>query len=211
MTALSLPSRPLRLVAIGAHPDDIEIGCGGTLLALHERGAQTCSLVMTGTSDRIAEAGAAATAFGVTEEPMFARLPDTRLPSVWNEVKDQLHALQALVPRPDVIFAPSPDDAHQDHALLGRLVRTVWRGPVILHYEIPKWDGDLGRPNVYVPLASDQAYRKVELLNRCFPSQHRRDWWDDELFLGLMRLRGAEAQSRYAEAYTSTKLVLELT
>lgn len=211
MTTLRLPPRPLRLVAVGAHPDDIEIGCGGTLMALHQRGAQTRSLVLTGTSDRVREAAAAATAFGVTEPPMFAGLPDTRLPSVWNTVKDELHALQGLVPRPDVIFAPSPDDAHQDHALLGRLVRTVWRGPAILHYEIPKWDGDLGRPNVYMPLSPELAHRKVELLNRCFPSQHPRDWWDDEFFLGLLRLRGAEAQSRYAEAFTSTKLVLELT
>lgn len=209
MTGFTLPEGPLSVAAIGAHPDDIEIGCGGTLLSLSARaGTDVRSLVITGTDDREQEAVSAARAFGVTAAPRFRRLTDARLPSRWDDVKDELHAFRDEIGRPDIIFAPRPDDAHQDHALIGSLVRTVWRGPVILHYEIPKWDGDLGRPNAYVPLSDELAHRKVALLNESFPSQHDRDWWDDEFFLALMRLRGAECQSRYAEAFTTDKIVL---
>jgi len=209
MSGFVLPDRPLTVAAIGAHPDDIEIGCGGTLLLLAERpGTDIRSLILTGTPDREREAVAAAHAFGVATGPRFRRLTDARLPSQWDDVKDELHAFREEIGPPDVVFAPRHDDAHQDHALIGALVRTVWRGPVILHYEIPKWDGDLGRPNVYVPLSDELATRKVALLNECFPSQHARDWWDDEFFLSLMRLRGAESQNRYAEAFTSTKITL---
>ncbi len=111
---------------------------------------------------------------------------------------------------PDLVLAPRPDDAHQDHRLARRARQPAFRGPLLLHYEIPKWDGDIGRPNVYVPLADDLAHRKVELLNACYPSQHPHDWWDDEMFLGLMRLRGMECKQRYAEAFTTTKTVVTL-
>lgn len=209
MSGFVLPDRPLSVAAIGAHPDDIEIGCGGTLLSLAARpGTDIRSLILTGTPEREREAVEAARAFGVGAGPRFRHLTDARLPASWGDVKDELHAFREEVGQPDIVFAPRPDDAHQDHALLGGLVRTVWRGPVILHYEIPKWDGDLGRPNVYVPLSDETAHRKVALLNDCYPSQHGRDWWDDEFFLSLMRLRGAETQSRYAEAFTSAKITL---
>ena len=209
MTTVTLPDGPLAVAVIGAHPDDIEIGCGGTLLHLAQRGdAVIHSLILTGTPEREQEAIAAATAFGVAAAPRLRGLTDARLPAVWNDVKDELHAFRDGIGRPDVVFAPRPDDAHQDHALLGRLAATVWRGPLVLHYEIPKWDGDLGRPNVYVPLSDEIARRKVALLNESFPSQHGRDWWDDEFFLSLMRLRGAETQARYAEAFTAGKLTL---
>lgn len=210
MSHLILPAGPLNIVAIGAHPDDIEIGCGGTLLALSERdGVHVSSLVLTGTDLRREEATVAARAFGSTP-PTFGGLPDARLPEHWGAAKDALHAFRDSHPHLDVIFTPRPDDAHQDHALLGSLVRTVWRGPLVLHYEIPKWDGDMGRPNVYVPLSDEQVDRKIELLNSSFPSQHGRDWWDDEFFRSLLRLRGAEAQTRYAEAFTAAKLTLDL-
>ena len=97
---------------------------------------------------------------------------------------------------PDLILAPSAADAHQDHRTIGEIVPTVFRDLLYLAYEIPKWDGDLGRPSVYVPLSADLARRKVELLHKCFPSQHGRDWWDDEVFLGLARLRGMECRAR---------------
>jgi LmbE family N-acetylglucosaminyl deacetylase len=210
MSRLILPPGQLNVLAIGAHPDDIEIGCGGTLLALGAReGVHVSSLVLTGTDLRREEARVAARAFG-SAPPTFGGLPDARLPEHWGAAKDALHAFRDAHLDVDVIFAPRPDDAHQDHALLGSLVRTVWRGPLVLHYEIPKWDGDMGRPNVYVPLTDDQVDRKVELLNDSFPSQHGRDWWDDEFFRSLLRLRGAEAQTRYAEAFTTSKLTLDL-
>lgn len=209
MTALALPAGSTTVAVIGAHPDDIEIGCGGTLLTLGLRGGVDIhSLILTGTTERLREAEVAAAAFGLPSRPRMRGLVDARLPAAWNDVKDELHEFRDEIPPPDIVFAPRPDDAHQDHALLGRLAGTVWRGPLVLHYEIPKWDGDLGRPNVYVPLSDDIAHRKVSLLNSAFPSQHARDWWDDEFFLSLMRLRGAETQTRYAEAFTTSKLTL---
>ncbi len=209
MTTLGLPAGPLTVLAVGAHPDDVEIGCGATLLALAERGdADIRTLVLTGTPERQEEARRAAAAFGARREPVFGGLPDARLPEHWGAVKDLLHGFREANPRPDVVFVPHADDAHQDHRLLGRLIPTVWRGPLVLHYEIPKWDGDLARPNVYLPVSDVIAARKVELLNAMYPSQHDRDWWDDEFFLSIMRLRGAEAQARYAEAFSVAKLLI---
>lgn len=210
MTTLTLDANGLSVVALGAHPDDIEIGCGGTLLALARRGSEIRSMILTGTPDRQAEARDAAASFGVAGPPRFANLEDARLPASWNAAKDALHGFREEVPSPDIIFAPRTADAHQDHRLLGRLVSTVWRGPLLLHYEIPKWDGDYGRPNFYVPLTVELARRKVSLLNSSFPSQHSRDWWDDEFFLSILRLRGAEVPTRYAEAFTTTKMAVGL-
>ena len=111
---------------------------------------------------------------------------------------------------PDLILAPSCRDAHQDHRTIGEVLPTVFRDQLSLSYEIPKWDGDLGRPSMYVPLTADVAHRKIELLHKCFPSQASRDWWDDEVFLGLARLRGMECRAPYSEAFISTKIVLQL-
>jgi LmbE family N-acetylglucosaminyl deacetylase len=211
MTFLALPAGPLSVLAAGAHPDDIEIGCGATLLTLAQRGdVEIRTLVLTGTPERESEARRAAEMFGASRPPAFVGLPDARLPEHWGPTKDALHAFREENPRPDVVFVPRPDDAHQDHRLLGTLAPTVWRGPLVLHYEIPKWDGDLGRPNVYVPLSDETAARKVKLLNAAYPSQHSRDWWDDEFFLSIMRLRGAETQRRYAEAFTAAKLTISM-
>ena len=118
------------------------------------------------------------------------------------ETAEELH--------PTVVLAPRPDDAHQDHRLVGKLVSTVWRDVLILYYEIPKWDGDFGSPNVYVRLTDVVARRKTQLLDECFPSQLGRDWWDDEFFSGVMRLRGVESRGRYAEGFVSSKLLLDL-
>jgi LmbE family N-acetylglucosaminyl deacetylase len=132
------------------------------------------------------------------------RLPDGRLPAHWNAVKEILHRA-ALGLQPDLVICPAPNDAHQDHRLLAELAPTVFRDQLVLHYEIPKWDGDLARRNLYLPLADDIARRKVELLHASYPSQKARDWWDDEVFLGLARLRGMECRSRYAEAFDCMK------
>jgi LmbE family N-acetylglucosaminyl deacetylase len=207
---LTAPPGPLSILCLGAHPDDIEIGCGGTLLAVAERPeVDLAALVLTGSPARAAESREALSGLAGTIDVTLLDFPDGRLPSVWNEVKDALEA-HARTFRPDVVLAPRVDDAHQDHRLIGRLVATVWRDALALHYEIPKWDGDLGAPSHYVALTAEQASRKVELLNRHFPSQRERDWWDDELFLGLMRLRGVECRSPYAEAYFAGKVVVDL-
>lgn len=213
MIALSLPPRPLTVLCLGAHPDDIEIGCGATQLVLAERLSTTVhQVVLTGTPDRLDEAADAARAFWGDTVSVYLttrELPDGRLPAHWDEVKQTLEEVATGI-TPDLVLAPSVDDSHQDHRLVGRLVSTVWRDSLVLYYEIPKWDGDLGPRTHYIPLTETQARRKVELLNRCFPSQRIRDWWDDELFLGLMRLRGVECRARYAEAFLSPKVLLDV-
>jgi LmbE family N-acetylglucosaminyl deacetylase len=210
MIGLSLPPGDLHVLCLGAHPDDIEIGCGGTLLALGERaGVQVTALVLTGTEQRVRESAEALSLFAPRIRLETAGLADGHLPAHWDETKTVLEALARRC-QPDLIFAPRADDAHQDHRLIARLAPTTWRDTLILHYEIPKWDGDLGAASHYVPLSEVQAKEKVAVLNRCFASQAGRDWWDDEVFLGLMRLRGVQCRSRYAEAFTSAKLCLEV-
>ena len=211
MQHLSLPDGPIKLVCLAAHPDDIEIAAGGTLLALAERGTiEGRWLTLTGSPERRAEAESAAEAFLPNSHSSFHAYPDGRLPAYWNEVKDILHAFAAGLPDADVVLAPRMDDAHQDHRLLGTMAPTVWRDALVLHYEIPKWDGDLGRSNCYLPVSAELARRKVELLNKHYPSQQMRDWWDDETFLSLMRIRGMECRSRYAEAFQVSKAVLSV-
>jgi LmbE family N-acetylglucosaminyl deacetylase len=201
--------RPLSVLAIGAHPDDIEIGAGGLLLTLADRPLQVRYVLLTGTADRQAEARAAAQAFlpGADLTMDLFQLAEGRLPVAWAQVKEVLEDV-ARSCSPDLILAPSAGDAHQDHRTIGEILPTVFRDQLYLAYEIPKWDGDLGRPSLYVPLSPQDARRKVELLHKCYPSQHGRDWWDDEVFLGLARLRGMECRAQYAEAFGCTKLLL---
>jgi LmbE family N-acetylglucosaminyl deacetylase len=199
------------VVAVGAHPDDIEIAAGGLLSTLDAPGLTVHYVLLTGSPERQGEARAAAAAFLPSSEITFVLggLPDGRLPAHWDETKQWLHAAAGVL-TPDLLLSPWVGDAHQDHRLLGEMAPTVFRTALNLQYEIPKWDGDLGRPNVYLPLADDVARRKVELLHASFPSQKDKDWWDDELFLGLARLRGVEsrATSGLAEGFRSRKAVL---
>jgi LmbE family N-acetylglucosaminyl deacetylase len=209
-----LPAGPLQLVCLGAHPDDVEIGCGGTLLILAEsRSVRATVVVPTGTPERHAESRKAAAAFlsGADVDVHLLGLQDGRLPASWDTVKTMLEDVAAATPPPDLVFAPRRDDAHQDHRLVAELASTVWRDALVLRYEIPKWDGDLGRVTHHVPLDPVTARRKVALLDECYPSQVGRDWWDDETFLGLMRLRGVECHHRYAEGYVVEKAILSLT
>jgi LmbE family N-acetylglucosaminyl deacetylase len=203
--------RPLSVLAIGAHPDDIEIGAGGTLLTLSESqpGLAVRYVVLTGTAERQAEARAAAAAFLPGSELTISMhdLPEGRLPAFWGQAKDILEG-EGQSCAPDVILAPSRDDAHQDHAVIGQVVPTVFRDALYLAYEIPKWDGDFARPSLYFPLSTEIAHRKVQLLHKSFPSQRTRDWWDDEVFLGLSRLRGVECRAPYAEAFSCVKAVI---
>jgi LmbE family N-acetylglucosaminyl deacetylase len=209
---LRMPAdRPLSVLALGAHPDDIEIGAGGMLLSLAESrvGLKARYVVLTGTADRHLEARNAANSFlpGADLTVELSDLPEGRLPAAWDRVKETLERV-ARSCSPDVIVAPSRDDAHQDHRIIAEIVPTVFRDQLYLSYEIPKWDGDLSRPAMYFPLSADMVRRKVELLNKCFPSQRDRDWWDDEVFLGMARLRGMECRSPYAEAFTCTKSLI---
>ena len=211
MLRLDLPG-VAHLVALGAHPDDIEIGAGGTLLTLAAAspGLRVHYVLLSGTPERQAEARAAAAAFLPGAELTYAmhQLPDGRLPAHWGGAKEVIEAAARAVPAADLVLAPSSQDAHQDHRTVAELVPTAFRDALVLHYEIPKWDGDLGRPTVYLPLDEPTARRKVELLHASFPSQKDRGWWDDEVFLGLARLRGMECRARYAEAFGCHKAVL---
>lgn len=200
----------LQLLCVGAHPDDIEIGCGGTLLEMSaHRRLRARMVVMTGSEERQDECRNAAEQFLEGHEVTVrnALLRDGRLPEDWGAVKEALESCAAEF-EPDLILAPRRDDAHQDHRLVAELVTTVWRDHLVLRYEIPKWDGDLGPVTHYGHVTEERARRKTELLNKCYPSQAGRDWWDDELFLGLMRMRGAESRARFAEGFLVEKAVM---
>jgi LmbE family N-acetylglucosaminyl deacetylase len=203
-----------RIVALGAHCDDIAIGAGGTLLAACSArpGVRVDALVLSGGgTEREDEERAALAAFcpAADLDVTVLKLPDGRLPAHWDEAKNALEDLRRRVD-PDVIVAPRTDDAHQDHRGLATLVPTAFRDHLVLGYEIVKWDGDLGRPNTYQPLFSDIAEKKVALLQRHYPSQRHRPWYDREAFLGLARIRGIECQARYAEAFHVAKQILDL-
>lgn len=211
MITLDLPPGDLTVACLGAHPDDIEIGCGGTLLALAAaRQLSVGYILLTGSAARQAEARNAAERFlpGAEMRLYLSDMPDGRLPAHWAEVKQTLERVASSEPQPQVVFAPRRGDAHQDHRMLAELVPTVWRDALLLHYEIPKWDGDFGQASHYVPLTPQLADAKIALLNECFPSQRTRDWWDDELFRGILRLRGMESRARYAEAFAVDKALL---
>ena len=166
-------------------------------------------MLPTGNELRHSEARVAASHFLPGADITFhlKGMPDGRLPGRWDEVKQQLEDVASLC-RPDLIFATRTDDSHQDHRLIAELVTTVWRDSLVLHYEIPKWDGDLGRVTHYVTLDEATAHTKIDLLNQCFPSQRGRAWWDDETFGALLRLRGIESQARYAEGFMVAKAVI---
>jgi LmbE family N-acetylglucosaminyl deacetylase len=154
---------PLSVLAVGAHPDDIEIGAGGLLLGLAESRLRARYVVLTGTAERHQEARDAAHSFmpGADLTIELHNLPEGRLPAVWVSVKEILEDV-ARSYSPDVILAPSSGDAHQDHRTVAEIVPTVFRDQLYLAYEIPKWDGDIGRPSMYVPLSASTAQHKVE-------------------------------------------------
>jgi LmbE family N-acetylglucosaminyl deacetylase len=203
-----------RVLALGAHPDDIEIGCGGTMLDLvdHGRVAAATWVVFSGSQERAAEAQASAAAFldGVAERSINVHgFRDGFLPYEGAAVKDAFERLKREVD-PDVVLTHRGDDAHQDHRTVSELTWNTFRDHLILEYEIPKYDGDLGRPNLFVPLGEPTYRRKIELLQKGFPSQQGKAWFTEDTFLALMRLRGMEcnAPSRHAEGFVCRKLVL---
>ncbi|MCX4657893.1 PIG-L deacetylase family protein [Streptomyces uncialis] len=203
-----------RVVAVGAHCDDIAIGAGGTLLTmcLARPDLRVDALVLSGGGgEREREERAALAAFcpGADLRLTVLKLPDGRLPTHWDEAKTAVEELRART-EPDLVLAPRTEDAHQDHRVLAKLMTTAFRDHLVLGYEIVKWDGDLGRPTAYQPLSPDTAERKVRLLQEHYPSQRHRPWYDREAFLGLARIRGIECHTRYAEAFAATKLTLDL-
>jgi LmbE family N-acetylglucosaminyl deacetylase len=214
MLSLSAAEPLRRVLAIGCHADDIEIGCGGTLLSLTRTipGLEVDWVVLAAPRERGDEARASASDFLTAAGTARIEVHDFRdgfLPYVGGEVKERFEDLKARVD-PQVVLTHTRADLHQDHRLACELTWNTFRNHLILEYEIPKVDGDLGSPNVFVPLDQDVAEEKVELLLRHFPSQRGKHWFDRELFLGLMRVRGMEAvaSDRLAEAFTCRKAVI---
>jgi LmbE family N-acetylglucosaminyl deacetylase len=213
---LHLPSTgtdPFRVLCLGAHSDDIEIGCGGTLLhfsRLFPRLKFHC-VVFHAPGTRGQEAAKASELFasGAEKTVELKEFRDGFLPYSGAEVKNCFEETKEKI-NPDLIFTHWQGDAHQDHRLLCELTWNTFRNHLILEYEVPKYDGDMGRPNVFVPLESPLYEKKIDYLFEAFASQRAKRWFDRETFLGLMRLRGMEcnADSGYAEAFHCRKLVL---
>lgn len=216
MRSLGLPgdaARPLNILCLGAHSDDIEIGCGGTILRLaHEYPHCVFHwVVFSALGVRAAEAKRGAGLFAgaaALKGPLLKSFQDGFMPFVGAEVKAAFEELKAV--SPDLIFTHNRRDAHQDHRLLAELTWNTFRDHLILEYEIPKFDGDLGQPSVFVPLEPEFYEKKVRYILEAFQSQHCKRWFRQDTFLGLMRLRGMEcnASSGYAEAFYCRKLVL---
>ncbi len=210
------PGERLRLLCLGAHADDIEIGCGGTILDLLARGVrlEVVWCVLSATPERVKEARASAGAFLAGAADATVDIQDFRnahFPWQGSIIKEWFETLQGL-PRPDLILTHTRDDRHQDHREVCALTWNTFRDHLILEYEIPKWDGDLGRPSVYLPVSEASIERKVTLLHEHFPSQATKHWFDRDTFRGLARLRGLESGSptRFAEAFHAPKLVIDL-
>lgn len=210
--SLAQPGETLRVLAIGAHSDDIELGAGGAILSWIAQGVklEVTWCVLSGPGEREQEARASAMDFlegAAKADVRFAAFRDGYFPAERIAVKDWMESLKSI-PTPDVILTHQREDAHQDHRLMSELTWNTFRDHVILEFEISKWDGDLGRPNFYVPLSEEVLARKIALLNRHFGSQRSKAWFDDETFRGLARLRGVECRQRYAEAFFARKLLL---
>jgi LmbE family N-acetylglucosaminyl deacetylase len=207
-------STPLTLLCIGAHSDDIEIGCGGTVLSLlAERAGVTVHwVVLSADAIREREARNSAARFlrrAASRHVRIEHFPDSFMP--WNgaAVKYVFEQLKSTID-PDLVFTHCRQDAHQDHRLVAELTWNTFRDHVILEYEIPKYDGDLGRPNIFVPLNDRIRRAKLRVLMSAFPSQRSRSWFTESTFDALMRLRGIEcaAAEGFAEAFHGHKFVL---
>lgn len=217
MHSLRLPfekgSAP-QVLFLGAHSDDIEIGCGGTILRIAEMypSAVFHWVVFSADGIRAAEATKAARLFAdknLKGAPVLKQFRDGFMPYNGAAVKDVFEGLKGAV-NPDLVFTHYRNDAHQDHRLLSELTRNTFRDHLVLEYEIPKYDGDMGQPNFFVPLAMETCETKVKHLLDAFESQTQKRWFRKDLFFALMRLRGMEcnAPSGYAEAFHAYKVSL---
>ncbi|HEX6419763.1 MAG TPA: PIG-L family deacetylase [Acidimicrobiales bacterium] len=204
----------LEILLLGAHCDDIEIGCGGTVLRLVEQfpAARFHWVVLSSTGERAGEAQRAADHFlsgAGKQDVRIERFRESYFPWVGAEIKDHFEELRADI-EPDLVFTHHRHDRHQDHRLVAELTWNTWRDHLILEYEIPKYDGDLGSPNVFVTLDEATALRKVDGIIDHFPSQRHRSWFDADTFRAVLRLRGVEANApgRFAEGFYGPKVVL---
>lgn len=205
---------PYRIVCLGAHSDDIEIGCGGTILELlrTRRNLEFHWIVFSSGPSREPEARRSADMFlrGVVRKNVTVLdFRTSFFPFEGTKIKEFFEVLKTKV-SPDLILTHTRADLHQDHRVIHQLTWNTWRNHLILEYEIPKYDGDLGAPNFFVPFDRKICDRKLKYLMDCFKTQRDKHWFSRDTFQGLMRLRGVEANSpgRYAEAFYSRKLIL---
>jgi LmbE family N-acetylglucosaminyl deacetylase len=214
MKQLQLAARGelLKVLCLGAHSDDIEIGAGATILGWIARGVRLDVhwAVLSANGRRADEADASARSFlagAARSEIELATFKDGFFPYQGTELKAWFESLKPRV-SPDIVLCHWRDDAHQDHREVSRLTWNTFRDHIILEYEIPKWDGDLGRPNVYIPATRAVMNRKTELLLRHFGTQRSKDWFEAETFTALARLRGNEcrAPEGAAEAFHARKI-----
>lgn len=204
----------LHVLCLGAHSDDIEIGCGGTIAHILQKypGTSVDWVVFAASPEREREARASAADFlrdAAKANVIVRNFRESFFPYVAAEIKEAFEELKRLQP-PDLIFSHRRTDVHQDHRLIADLTWNTFRNHMVLEYEIAKYEGDLGTPNVFVPLSRSQADQKVERLLRNFQSQHGRSWFKPDTFHGLMSLRAIEcnAPEGRAEAFYARKLVL---
>ena len=204
---------PLRVLALGAHADDIEIGCGGTLLRLaaERPDLEVTWVVLCSTPERAQEAQASAEAFlsGVRRGQVVVKSHrDGYLPWSGDRVKEDFEALKGTV-APDIVFTHYREDRHQDHRTVSDLTWNTWRNHLVLEYEIPKYDGDLGAPNLFAPLAAATLDRKIELVLTGFPTQAGTPWFTADLVRAVARIRGMEcaAPEGLAEAFHCRKAI----
>lgn len=207
-------SGALHVLCLGCHSDDIEIGCGGTILKLVAEHADCVFhwVVFSGIGVRGEEAQRAAAQFvhpSRLKRLIVKTFPDGFMPFVGADIKSVFEELKRDL-SPDLILTHNGRDAHQDHRLISQLTWNTFRDHLILEYEIPKYDGDMGRPSIFVPISAELGERKVDLIMRAFRSQSGKRWFERETFFSLMRIRGMEcnAPSGYAEAFYGRKLVM---
>lgn len=213
MIALRAATTPRDVVALAAHCDDLAIGAGAALARLARAGARVHAVVMSGagTPREAEERAALARLTGCADLDLTVLdVPDGRAPSGFDRVKDAVVEVRDRVGTVDLVLAPQPGDAHQDHRLLAQIAPTVFRDHLVLGYEILKWESDLPAANAYLPLTAAELDAKLALLRECYPSQADHDWYDAEAFRGLARVRGVQCHAPYAEAFVTDKLTLTL-
>lgn len=212
MISLQIPELK-RLLVLGCHCDDVEIGCGGTLLHLVNQhpGVEVLWVTFSGNAERQQESAASAAAYldgAASHELELYDFRDGYFPWEGDRIKDRFEQVAKRF-QPDLIFTHYRHDRHQDHRMVSELTWNTFRNHLVLEYEIPKWEGDLAHPNLYIQLSEDEARRKVKYLMEFYATQRSRDWFTEDLFLGLMRIRGVECRSPsgFAEAFHAHKAI----
>jgi LmbE family N-acetylglucosaminyl deacetylase len=201
------------VAVIGAHCDDIAIGAGATLMEIvrDNPGVVVHALVLTGSgTEREVEEKTAFAAMCPSSDVRLtvADLPDGQLLDNWRTVEQRIAKFRREC-EPDMVFGPQRHDYHQDHRLVAELIPAEFDDHIVLGYEVLKWESDLLDPTLFLPISDATARQKATLLAQCYPSQAGRDWFADEVFLGLMRVRGVQCRARYAEAFSVEKAVLD--